>query len=285
MNGYIRIVIHSTVNELIICTQNGIIIATLTELYADKFIINGKCHLLRLISPKFAFSYLCNQFFGYFKISCFLAITDGYNGYVLLQAVVFLVHWIIPQLCVMVHYLHQSIHRYLCRFHTKQHFIFHHGQLFVCYVCKSVIYADILIFPLHKRYMLYDVSLVSCRHKVFHFALFIKRIETIHVHGSVFDTCAMKMMFKSSLHKVLYFLRGHIPVKPNLIHQLITQNLQIVHETIALLRFTTMGKIKAQYIFIIPCMDNIKFNTMHIETEGSPCLILRITKLCILLTV
>ena len=52
MNGNIRIVIHTTVNQLIIRIKNGIIISLRTGLYADKFIFYGKCHLLRLFYLK-----------------------------------------------------------------------------------------------------------------------------------------------------------------------------------------------------------------------------------------
>lgn len=62
MNGNIRIIIHATVNQLIIRIKNGIIISLRTGLYADKFIFYGKCHLLRLFHLKIRIVPLRNRY-------------------------------------------------------------------------------------------------------------------------------------------------------------------------------------------------------------------------------
>ena len=91
-------------------------------------------------------------------------------------------------------------------------------------------------------------------------------------------------MFKTPLHKVFHFLRCHIPVDSYLVDaDAVTQRLQIVHEVLTFLCFTAVGKIKGKDVFVIPYMDHIKFNAMHTDTKGCPCLVIAV--LCIFATI
>ena len=47
------------------------------------------------------------------------------------------------------------------------------------------------VFPLHERYIFHDMLLVSCRHKVLHFPLFIENVKPVHIKGNIIKTTAL----------------------------------------------------------------------------------------------